>query len=250
MILRNTAVLAAAAAGCFGLVAPAMADTVDVTKANGTFIAGTGIPAGNFTGDSDAQTGASVWLKARSRDSGEALSIDGTTYHLSGGSAADPTKPWWVFDYQFSAGTAATPTTDYRLVLEFDKDPTAGTNYVVFDANTLTGTGLFGLINWSGTDGYFTNPGGGAWNNNTTPYVISQSWRPDFSFIDPAFNKNIGGTYEIRLTAYDVAGGLLAQTAITAQVDVVPLPSSALMGLGLLGGLGALSWHRRRKVSL
>lgn len=247
---RVMGTIAAALAVVLGGAASAMAGTVDVTKGNGDFIAGSGIPADNFTGDTNPASGESVWLKARGRDSGEALSVVGTTYFLQQGAAASsPSNPWWNFDFQLTPGAGATLATDYRMVLEFDKDPTAGTNYVVFDANILGATG------WSvfSADGYFTNPGSGGWSNDTTPYVYSQSWRPNFSFIDPVFDKDAAGTYEIRLSAYSADGRtLLAQTAITAQVGAVavPLPASSLMGFGLLGGIGAVFQLRRRRKSV
>lgn len=218
------------------------AATVSPTKADGTFIAGTGIPGDNFTVATGA-TGEQVALKARDRGTGQPLFQSGTTYYVSPGlTGASPTL---TFDYQFTPGTAA----NYRLKLDVDFDPGAGTDFVTFDQNVLGGWSVFPY-----SDGYFTNPGGGAWSSNTTPYVYSQSWNLGYAFWSMVYGKsydpNAPGTYEFVLTAYDLANPnvVLSSSAITAVV--VPLPPSAWAGLALLGGLGITGIVRNRKEQL
>src|SRR5690348_14795023 len=83
-----TAATNASAAIVYNTAAP-------VTKANGDFINGTGIPSNGFAVDTDPTTGISVALKARGRDTGQALSIVNDVYTVSTGLAADNFNPWW-----------------------------------------------------------------------------------------------------------------------------------------------------------
>lgn len=217
------------------------AATVSPTKANGDYIAGTGIPANNFTVSTGA-TGEQVALKARNRATGQPLLQSGTTYYVSPGlTGASPTL---TFDYQFTPGSLA----NYGLKLDVDFDPGAGTDFATIDQLVVGGWSLPPF-----NDGFFANPGGGAWSDNTTPYVYSQSWNLGYTFWSTVFGKsynpNVPGTYEFVLTAYDpTTSAVLSSSAITAVV--VPLPPSAWAGLALLGGLGITGIVRNRKEQL
>lgn len=225
--LLSAAVLAALALGSAGL---ASADTVPVTKSNGDFVPGTGILADNFT----ISTGTgreSVALKARDRDTGQPLSISGTTYAVSPGLSTDaPGQTQFRFDFQFTPGAAS----NYWLQLMIDFDPTAGQDFV-----TLEGL-VFGYWNGGG-DSYLTNPGSGAWSDNTTPYLVANSSRLDFAFWSSYYGKsydpNAPGTYDLVFSAYSAdptnGGALLSSVSITAQV--VPLPAAFWPGLAMLG---------------
>lgn len=217
------------------------AATVAPTKANGDFIAGTGIPGDNFTVATGA-TGEQVALKARNRATGQPLLQSGSTYYVSPGlTGASPTL---TFDYQFTPGSLP----NYGLKLDVDFDPGAGTNFATIDQLVLGG--------WSTApfnDGFFLNPGGGAWSDNAPLYVYSQSWNLGYTFWSTVFGKsydpNAPGTYEIVLTAYDPnTSAVLSTSAITAVV--VPLPPSAWAGLALLGGLGVTGFVRNRREQI
>jgi hypothetical protein len=233
------------------LVGQLQAAVVMPTKANGDFISGAGIPSDNFTGSVGA-TNEAVYLKARSRDTGEALSIVGNKYYVSAGLASDNVNPSWTFDYQFSPG-APPAASNYTLRLDVDFDPTVGVadfktlSFPIFDGDTSP------FNSWDDTDGYFTNPGSGAWNENSTPYVIANTAHLGFSFwnaVGPStmtYNPNTPGEYEIRLTALDATGATtIATTTVFAEVSAVPEASQILMlSLALVGcGLAAYIRHR------
>src|SRR5687768_11103913 len=102
LLLAAAATLAVGASGAFA-ASPA------VTKANGQYINGTGIPGNNFTVASGG--GVEVALKARSFVTGQPLGYDTVNeYDVATGYAAgrDPlttpgnTRAWWTLDYQFT----------------------------------------------------------------------------------------------------------------------------------------------------
>ena len=232
---------------CLLSAVPLHADVVAPAKANGDFISGTGIPGDNFTSDT-AGTGEAVFLKARSRDSGQPLAQVGNRYFVLTGSASDNVNPWWAFDYQFSP--TSTPLANYNLRLDVDFDPAVG----VADFKTISLPIFDGdadpTNSWDDGDGHFTNPGSGAWTDNTTPYVISNSWHLAFTFwplVGPStltYDRSLPGEYEIRLTALDGVTEL-ASTTIFAEA-VVPEASQLCM-LGLtLAGCGLAAYLRRR----
>lgn len=233
--LLSAAVLMALALGSAGM---ASADTVPLTKSNGDFIPGTGILADNFT-ISTGTGGESVALKARDRDTGQPLSISGTTYAVSPGLSTDaPGQTQFRFDFQFTPGGAE----NYWLELKIDFDPTmAGQDFVTLEGLVL------GYWN-SGGDSYLTNPGSGAWSDNTTPYVVANSSRLDFgfwsSYYGRTYDPNAPGYYDLVFNAYSAQGGeLLSSVSITAQV--VPLPAAFWPGVAMLGILAVGGLRKR-----
>jgi MYXO-CTERM domain-containing protein len=248
--LRQT--LAAVAVALL-LAAPTTAALVSPTKSNGTFIAGSGIPADNFTSVT-ANTGDTVALKGRLRDTGQALSQSGNTYYVPTGLAADNANPAWSFDYQFTPEDgAADPNffslTDYWLTLEVDFDPTPGSASFKSVAGPVS----------SLAPNFYSNPGSGAWSNDVTPWVVSDSANLGFAswFLAPpigptGYDPDVVGEYEIRLTVSELAffglipvrGADIAATNIFVQT--VPEPATAAMaGVAMLGLLAA----RRRRAS-
>src|SRR4051812_42286709 len=134
-MLQSKVVLAAVAAcaGVFVLSAQAVQvnDTnLDLTKANGTAINGTGVFANHFVLDTaPALAGGgniSVAVKPRDRDSGQANSIFlGNYYQVDpGSSSTNPARPNCVFDWQFNPGIDS--ATNYVLRYSLDYDPAQG----------------------------------------------------------------------------------------------------------------------------
>lgn len=185
------------------------------TKFAGDFISGSGIPADNFLSDSNGDV--SVFIKPRGRDSGQPLLISGNTFLLlSGAAVSNPGASWWSFDFQFSPSDADTiGGTNYNLLLEFDTDPTSGEALAlvggpIWDADALD------YNSWDDGDSFFANPGPGSWSNDDTDYVISQSWRADFGFLNGSILPP--GDYTIRFTATDENGNKLASVEAIARV--------------------------------
>ncbi|QDU90312.1 hypothetical protein Pla175_37150 [Pirellulimonas nuda] len=229
---------------------------VDVFDASGPeFIAGDGIPINGFVQDSVPGMGntVSVAVKARDRDTGQPNAIVGNRYYVDAGlsTVVTPGVSNLAFDYQFDPG--ASGLTNYLLELSLDFDPAAGiadfVNFLlpVFDAD---GTPDALVDSWQETDGFFLNPGPGAWSDDSVGYVVSNSTRMDFGFFSlPPFSKmydpNAVGEYEIRLRVYDITGATQLASANAFAVVGVPEPSSLAL-TGLLGMACVATWRRRR----
>jgi hypothetical protein len=244
---RNLAAMAAALL----LAAPAAAAIVPTTKANGDFIAGTGIPADNFT--IAANGGDSVALKGRLRDTGQALSQSGNVYYVPTGLAADNVNPAWSVDFQFTPQDGAAPPnifslTDYWLTLEVDFDPSYGST--AFKTVSLP-------VSSAGSN-FFGNPGSGAWSNDVTPWVVSDSINLSFAswaLVPPVgptgYDPNVPGEYEVRLTVseLDYAGFVPVRGADIVSTDIlvraIPEPASAALLSSAVIGLFVV--RRRRK---
>jgi hypothetical protein len=242
-----------AAAAALLLAAPASAAIVSPTKANGDFIAGTGIPADNFTVASAG--GDAVALKGRLRNTGQPLSQSGNIYYVPTGLAPDNVNPAWSVDYQFTPEDGADDPTllgsDYWLTLDVDFDPTYGSA----NFKSLSGLVVNGLVS-----GLQFNPGAGGWSNDTTPWVVSESTNLGFGFwalVPPlgptGYDPNVVGEYEVRLTVSEVdrSGFFPARGADIVGTDIlvraIPEPASAaLAGVAALG----LFVARRRRLSV
>ena len=221
----------------------AFAANVTPTKSNSDFIAGSGIPSDNFLIDT-AGTGESVALKGRSRDTGQPLSFSGSTFEVkNGNSVLSPSNPWWSFDFQFSPGTAGMAAEDYVMTLEVDFDPAIGSTDFAVISLPVADADTDPTNSWDDTDGFFTNPGGGGWSEDSVPFVYSQSWNQGFTFWTlPPFNKtydaNATGEYSLVLSIATSSDPMNAIATSSAVVRVVPEPCAGL--LLLFGCLGLL----------
>ncbi|MBL4698518.1 MAG: hypothetical protein JKX70_06775 [Phycisphaerales bacterium] len=225
-----------------GMSLPAMAGfTVDYdaaldfpmsTNLNG--IVGTGIPNAHFVKAVNADEGIEIGLKAHARFQPTALPVSGENYFAQRGVFTPPGEsPGSTWNYTLAVDLGGRPITDFQIDIFVDFNPAAG----VADFTNIDLTQSAILL------------GGGA----VTRFGDSQNL--DFSFwqsifMAPEFDPNAVGEYEIILSVRRISttggrldGELLGEVSNT--VVVVPLPSAALAGLGMLGGLGAYRRIRR-----
>ncbi len=201
---------------------------VEPTKLAGDMIAGSGIPADSFT--SNTSGGVGVYLKARARDTGDALLIGGNTYIVKDGVSSNPARSWWQVDFQFTPReNDVVNGVNYVLKFEMDTDPTTGTSFITIDEPIWDGAS--GTLpedggGWENSDGYELNPGPGSWSNDDIDYVYSQSWSPSFGFWFGTASQP-AGDYVVRFTATHPNGHQLAQTEI--RLIAIPAGSPALV---------------------
>jgi len=142
-----------------------------------------------------------------------------------------------AFTYELAMFTVGADGTDINDALAFDPINTLYADHSIGDNSTT-----------SATDSIATNATNYAdliTNNN----VAQNSW--NYGFFNGAgsgalegINPAAKGTYIVRLTAFDEAGLEIISTDI--YVTVVPLPTAAFAGLGLLGlGAGVRTIRRR-----
>lgn len=226
--MKNTLRLMLAAGSVAAAPGIAMAQvSAAPTKANGDYIAGTGILANNFQGD---VADAAAYIKPRGRDSSQPIALSGDTYTvLSGASMSNPSASWWSLDFQFTPRVTDTVAgTNYNLTLLVDIDPTAGVNNKVvslplFDSDTSPVNSL------DDNDGFKLNPGPGLWSNDLIDYVFSQSWRPDFGFLAGAILPT--GDYEVSFSAVPRNGSIDSATVATSALVRVVSATEATVTL-------------------
>jgi hypothetical protein len=218
------------------------ADFINVTKFDGSFLAGTGIPTASFT-TNDGLLGAQTGIQVRSRDTGFPLSQVGNQYYVAAGLASNMVSPWWQFDFQFSPGQLGLDPSTTTLRLRVDFDPSAAIAFtdVILPANA-----------WGSA--FRTNPANGSWSDNTTPWAVSESWHMGFAFWQslgaPMFDPNVTGQYAIQFGAYSNEE-TIAETTVFANVVAVPAPPGVIQagtGMGLAGLLWLLQRLRNRRA--
>jgi hypothetical protein len=251
LLLASAALVAASAARADDFNA-----TIDVYNTSGPeFISGSGVPINGFVQESfpappifPIPNTVSVALKPRDRDTGQAPHA-GNVYTVNAGLSSDfPGITNLAIDFQFDPGVDG--LTNFILRQSVDFDPAVGaTDFAVITLPIFDADGVPDATpdSWSDTDGYFTtNGGGGLWNDQTVPYVISNTTRQDFAFWSLLFGKsydpNALGEYEYRLEAFDPTGTILLADVV-AFAQVVPEPATlALMGVA---GIAALAIRRK-----
>lgn len=240
--LNAASVKLLAVAAIVAVATPAWAATVSPTKSNGDFIPGSGIPADNFTANT-AGTGETVAAKGRLRDTGQALSQVGNIYYVPTGLAADNTNPAWSVDWQFTPA-AGSSTGDYWIESFVDFDPAVGaTDFLQLGPTQVS----------PASGGYASNPGGGAWSDDTIPFVLADSFHlgfPIWTLLGKSFDPNVPGEYQFVLNAYANNGGIpgaqLASTSILVRSGGIPEPATiGMAGVAAIAGLAVRRKARR-----
>ena len=222
-------------------------------------IFGSGNANGSFT--TNVSNGIELGLRAKVRFdlSGQPSGVhnyDGVdTYTFSPDNGTPPAgHSMWSFDWSVNsdvAGSSGNNLNDFTYELALYKLNADGTN----DSDALIFDPINGVyfdhsigdnMTTSATDSVAGDPFAYA-NLISSNNVAQNSWR--HGWLDTPTNALANwdpdalGSYIIRLTAFD-NGIEAASTDIT--INVVPLPTSALAGLGLLGALGGIRIIRRR----
>ncbi|MCR9075668.1 MAG: hypothetical protein NXI07_06480, partial [bacterium] len=180
----------------------------------------------------------------------------GSTYSFDPANGNPPAnRAMWNFEWSINSDVDDTSGNDlndfvYELALfRVNADGTDLADAFVFDPiNTLYGDHSIGdNLTTAATDSVAGDASEYATlisSNN----VAQNSWNYGFfngsgTGVLEGINPSSGGTYIIRLTALD-GTDIVASSEIT--VNVVPVPTAALAGLGLLGVLGGARVIRRR----
>jgi hypothetical protein len=183
-----------------------------------------GTPNANFVRSYNAAEGIEIGMKAVTRF-GDDVANTGDRYSVDPGpSGSGPLANW---DYVMALDLGGRTIGDFEVILSIDFDGAAGvTDFLLLDFND-------------------PSIGGSSSGNFIDRQNLGDSFWPFFGA--PPFDVNAIGDYEIVLSISSLTGELLAESRIFADnnVQVVPVPTAALAGLGLLGSMGA--YRRIRK---
>jgi MYXO-CTERM domain-containing protein len=234
----------------YGVSAPVINPNGDLLSSNG------GLSPDGFTVVTDDDgTGDSVALRARSFDNGNTIVHNGSG-HYSVNPGFTGSRPNFYIEYQFTPGIFGGDYSAYTIQVDITSD----TGY----SSTGTGNAAY----WTGTDGYldygqYGSPRKNTFNNtwiyadgSTVDYgdgeapafVIVNSWQlPWFGAIPGStttgtYNPDAPGNYDVTFTVFNGDTEVLSNAI---NVTVVPTPSAALAGFGLMG-ITAL--RRRRSL--
>ncbi len=143
----------------------------------------------------------------------------------------------WNFDWTVNTdqmGTSGVKIDGVTYLMEIDFDPSAGTNFEAFDPITPNVPPLNAPFFDHAIGDNTTPNGGGTEAVDGTTYatliagnnVAQNSWRHAFFANPPTFSYDptIDGTYDVRLSAFDPAGSMLARTSIQVIIGAGGAP--------------------------
>jgi hypothetical protein len=198
----------------------------DQNLANGVFF-GSGNSNGGFT--VETQNGIEIGLRGKLRFDSDNLpksiynSNGDGTYSFDaiapptgfGWNPNSPSSAIWNVDWSIDTSGTIGGLAAYRYLFEIDFDPSIGTNFFTFDPTYL------------GNDNAVQNE------------TAQNSWNMEF-FNGPGFEylNTANGLFDVRLSAFDGNGGLVASSSIQIIQGQIPVPAPAGIVLFLMAGAG------------
>ncbi len=212
--------------------------------------------SGNANGNYTVNTASNVEVGIRAK-----LPYVGTTHYDGGNTYTYSAGETWNFDWSINTdvdGTSGLNLGDFTYELSMFKLGADGTNpadAVTFDL--INGVDPNHGVSWydhsfgdnSTTEATDTVGDAGNYaslvaNNNVAQNSWRYIWYSQTGSALEGYDVNAVGSYIVRLTVLDGMGAEVVTTDI--NVNIVPLPTAAFAGLGLLGALGGVRVIRRR----
>jgi len=227
---------------CLGLVAAAQADTITLARDGTKYSGGNGggeFAATSFSGATLTSLGSGVAVSGSSfqtfcLEANESLSL-GTSYNwtLSTGAVAG--------GYSGGNPDAISSETAY-LFHQFWKGTLSGYTYTQGSGRVSSATSLQ-LAIWKLEGELGTSALTNAYNSN----LQAQSWVTAAQLaVSSGTWSGIGDVRVLNLTTSSGANAQSMLVEVTQQVSAVPLPPSALLGLGLMAALSGVGVMRQR----
>ena len=258
---RRIGILLLAVVLTAGFAGHALASLLYNQNVTPDIIFGSGNANGAFTVDRSSGVELGLRGKLRYNETGlpeNTFNSNGDgTYTFDAGVAPTQSFPTAVWSFEWSintdyAGSTGWDLNDLKYTLALDSDPTAGTNFLVFDP--INDPGPSGAVFWDHSIGTNdTANGAGLVASTAEEYasliadnnVAQQSWKPHWFL--PSFDPNLDATYDLYLAAFD-GTTQVARTEIQIIVGngaaPVPEPTTLLLLTTSLIGLAGV----RRKT--
>lgn len=212
-------------------------------------IFGSGNANGGYTVDQNNDIELGLRGKLRHDATGQPQNIFNSngngTYSFATGQAFGQSANTGVWSIEFSinssfSGTGldlTNPLVSY--LLEIDSDPSMGTSFAAYNPLAIFSDNAFG-------DNTTANGGGTAKAAPGTADFVAQNSQKGVWLI-PGYNPNLDGTYDFKLSAFDLQGSQLASTQIQviAGAGGASVPDGGSMAVMLGGSLLGLAGFRR-----
>jgi hypothetical protein len=226
---------------CFGLVTAAQADSITLTRDTGKYTSSMGgeFAATSFSGATLSSAGSGVLVSGSSLqtfclEANESVSM-GTSYNwtLSTGAVAGG----------YSGGNPDTISSETAYLFhQFWKGTLSGYTYTQGASRVSSATSLQ-LALWKLEGELGTTALTNAYNSN----LQAQSWVSAAQLaVSSGTWSGLGDVKVLNLTTSSGANAQSMLVEVTTPVSAVPLPPSALLGLGLMAALSGVGVMRQR----